>query len=153
MNFIDNLTKTINNEKTLTTNGAVAYRTSGSKLLDLNFSVTSLRSATETEIINKFMDAYYENKIYAMRWLFWVRDIRGDGMGERRLFRVVMTHFAKEFPDIAKAVMDYIPEYGRWDDLWCLMGTQLEDDVINIVKTQLTEDIRVINAISESSNK
>ena len=140
MNFIDNLTKTINNEKTLTTNGAVAYRTSGSKLLDLNFSVTSLRSATETEIINKFMDTYYENKIYAMRWLFWVRDIRGDGMGERRLFRVVMTHFAKEFPDIAKAVMDYMAEVGRWDDLLELFDTSLKTDVVNIIKGQLLQD-------------
>lgn len=153
MNFIDNLSKTINNEKTLTTNGAVAYKSTGTKLLDLNFSVTALRNASETQIINKFMDAYYENKIYAMRWLFWVRDVRGDGMGERRLFRVVMNHLAKEFPDVAKVVMDYIPEVGRWDDLWCLIGTQLEDDVINIVKKQLTDDIQVLNAISESSNK
>lgn len=140
MNFIDNLTKTINNEKTLTTNGAVAYKSTGTKLLDLNFSVTSLRNASETEIINKFMDAFYENKIYAMRWLFWVRDIRGDGMGERRLFRTIMTYLAKEFPDIAKAVMDYMTEVGRWDDLLVLFDTELKKEVVGVIKTQLLSD-------------
>ena len=58
MGFIDSIKNELDNEKQLTENGAVGYRTTGKKLLDLNFSVASLRSASEQEIINKFMDAY-----------------------------------------------------------------------------------------------
>ena len=68
MGFIDSIKNELDNEKQLTENGAVGYRTTGKKLLDLNFSVTSLRSASEQEIINKFMDAYWENPALAMRW-------------------------------------------------------------------------------------
>ena len=37
MDFMNEMKKTLNDEKTLTENGAVGYRTTGKKLLDLNF--------------------------------------------------------------------------------------------------------------------
>ena len=118
MGFMTQLQNELNNEKCLTTNGAVGYATSGKKLLDINFSVTSLRKQPESEIINKFMDAYYEDPILAMRWLFYARDCR-QGIGERRLFRVVMKHLADVKPDIVRSVLKLVAEFGRWDDLLC----------------------------------
>ena len=76
MSFMNAIKNELNDEKCLTTNGAVGYATSGKKLLDLNFSVTSLRKQSEQEIINKFMDAYYEDPLLAMKWLFYARDAR-----------------------------------------------------------------------------
>lgn len=139
MGFIDAITNELNNETKLTENGAVAYRTSGKKLLDLNFAVASLRRASEQEIINKFMDAYFEDKITALKWLFYCRDVR-EGLGERRLFRVVMKEFAAQEPKAVKELISLVGEYGRYDDLWCLLETDLVDDVVELVKKQLSDD-------------
>lgn len=141
MGFIDAITNELNNETKLTENGAVAYRTSGKKLLDLNFAVASLRRASEAEIINKFMDAYFEDKITAIKWLFYARDCR-EGLGERRLFRVVMEDFSQREPQAAKELIKLVPEYGRWDDLWCLFETDLVNDVVELVQKQLKEDFK-----------
>lgn len=139
MGFMNAIEKEINNEKQFTENGAVGYRTTGKKLLDLNFSIASMRSASEQMIINKFMDAYYENPILAVKWLFYVRDIR-EGLGERRLFRVVLKYLAQDKPEVIRAVFNFAPEYGRYDDLWCLLDTDLKQNVISIVTEQLNED-------------
>jgi hypothetical protein len=141
MAFMNAIKNELNNEKQLTENGAVGYRTTGKKLLDLNFSVASLRGASEQTIINKFMDAYWEDPVTAMKWLFYSRDAR-QGLGERRLFRILIKHLAKDKPEVVKAVFKFASEYGRYDDLWCLLDTDLKKDAIDVVREQLGEDIR-----------
>ena len=73
--------------RSITENGAVGYRTSGHALLDLNYQVSSLRNADPVVIERLFEEAFHENPAYALKWLFFARDIRG-GLGERRLFRI-----------------------------------------------------------------
>ena len=143
MSFMNAIKNELNNEKVLTENGAVAWRTTGKKLLDLNFAVASLRGASEQQIINKFMDAYYEDKVTAIKWLFYCRDAR-QGIGERRLFRIVMKHLATEKPEIVKSVMRLVSEYGRYDDLWCLLDTSLKDDLIVHIREQLAADTQAM---------
>lgn len=140
MNFMENLRNTINDEKSITENGAVGYRTTGKQLLDLNFSVSSLRNKSENEIEKMFANAFYENKLFAVKWLFMCRDVRG-GLGERRTFRICMKYLATNHCDIAKAVLKLLPEYGRWDDLIDLVDTDLKHEVVNIIKDQLNEDM------------
>ena len=139
MAFMNAIKNELNNEKQLTENGAVGYRTTGKKLLDLNFSVASLRGASEQTIINKFMDAYWEDPVMAIKWLFYSRDCR-EGLGERRLFRILVKHLAQEKPEVVKAVLKFTSEYGRYDDMWRLLDTDLKNDVISIVYAQLGED-------------
>lgn len=139
MGFMNAIKNELDNEIKFTENGAAAYRTSGKALLDLNFAVASLRGASEHEIINKFTRAYFEDKMAAVKWLFYARDAR-EGLGERRLFRVVMEEFMSHKPDVAKELIKLVSEYGRWDDLWCLLETELCKDVISIVYKQLGED-------------
>lgn len=139
MGFMDQLRNEMNNEKQLTENGAVGYRTTGKELLDLNFAVVSLRKASDDDVVKRFTKAYFEDKVTAVKWLFYARDAR-EGLGERRLFRVVMQEFANLEPKAAKELLKLVPEYGRWDDLWYLLETDMVDDVVAIVKAQLAED-------------
>lgn len=140
MSFMDGLKETINNETQLTENGAVGYRSTGKKLLDLNFSVSSLRNKSEKEIVNKFIDAFYEDKMLAMKWLFYCRD--REALGERRTFRVVIKYLAENNPEVAKAVVELIPTYGRYDDVLGLLDTELKSDVITMIKKQLNADAK-----------
>lgn len=141
MGFMNAIKNELNNEKQTTENGAVGYRTTGKALLDINFGVASLRKASEKDIVGKFTKAYFEDKITAIKWLFYARDVR-EGLGERRLFRIVIEELAKQEPKAAKELIKLVPKYGRWDDLWCLLETNLADDVIELVKVQLSSDVK-----------
>lgn len=142
-NFMSAVKGTLNDELNYSTteNGALGYRTTSKELLDLNFAVSSLRSASEQEIIGKFMRAFFEDKVTAMKWLFFARDVRG-GLGERRLFRSVLSHMAENNPEYIIPLLNMVPEYGRYDDLWNLLDTRLSGKVLAMIKTQLSQDVR-----------
>ena len=141
--FMNAMKETLNEDMNIsvTENGAIGYRTSGKELLDLNFAVASLRSASEATIINKFKKAFCEDPILAMKWLFYCRDAR-EGLGERRLFRVVIADLVKSNPEMVLPVIKLIAEYGRWDDLWCLLDNKESAKVIyELVDKQLEADV------------
>lgn len=142
MDFTTAMANTLNEDYnvSVTENGAVGYRTTGKALLDLNFSVASLRSASEAEIVSKFVKAFFEDKMAAMKWLFFARDVRG-GLGERRLFRTVMKYLADNLPEYVRPVIELIAEYGRYDDLLCLLDTDLEVKVLDYIYFQFNYDI------------
>lgn len=141
--FLDSLQDALSEPSnvSVTENGAVGYRTTEKALLDLNFAVSSLRNVSEEEIINRFVKAFYEDKRLAVKWLFFASDVR-QGMGERRLFRVVFQYLAESHPEIVKAVFSLVPEYNRWDNLWGLLDTGLAGAVADLVREQLAKDIQ-----------
>lgn len=142
MEFMNAVKQTLNNEYnvSITENGAVGYRTTGKELLDLNFAVASLRKMTDAEVAKRFRKAFCENQVLAMKWLFYARDAR-QGLGERRLFRVVLADLVKSNPEMIMPVINLISEYGRYDDLWCLLDDKEAADVIyHIVDAQLKLD-------------
>ena len=142
MNFMSAVRQTLNDEYnvSITENGAVGYRTTGKELLDLNFAVASLRKMPDAEVAKRFMKAFCEDQVLAMKWLFYARDVRG-GLGERRLFRVVLAELIKSNPEMVIPVINLIPEYGRFDDLWCLLDDKEAANVIyQIVDNQLKLD-------------
>ena len=144
--FMDEIKNTLDNEYniSMTENGALGFETSGKALLDLNFSVASLRNASEQEIVDKFMKAFCEDKVLAMRWLFFARDVRG-GLGERRLFRVIITDLAKSDPELVKRLIPLMAEYGRYDDIWSLFGTNVDGVIFEFIKKQLEIDLDGMN--------
>ena len=143
MTFMNAMENELNNAISVTENGAIGYRTTGKKLVDLNFAVSSLRHKTEKEIVDKFIDTFYEDKMLAMKWLFYVADIR-EGLGERRTFRVIMNYLAENHSDIAIAVLRLIPEYNRWDSVIALLNcnnADVSNEILAIVKEQLSCDM------------
>ncbi len=125
--------------KTLTENGAVTYCSSGSELLDLFASIGALRNASEEEICCRFRRAFAENADYAMKLLFFARDIR-EGLGERRVFRVILNDLAHTHADAVRKNIPFIAEYGRYDDLLSLLDTPCEGDVFALIRRQLRRD-------------
>ena len=126
----------------ITENGAVGYKTTDSALVDFNFKVSSFRNATEDEIIKEFDKAFHEHKVYAMKLLFFIRDVRG-GLGERRLFRICYRRLAELDIDLFYLNLTIISEYGRWDDLISLIGISEVTDtrIVNIINSQLIKDL------------
>ncbi len=133
------------NNKSVTENGAVGYKTTTHPLLDLNFKVSSLRNRTEEYITGEFIKAFMEDRIHAVKWLFFLRDI-WEGLGERRTFRVCLRYLAVSQPQIALAVMKLVPEYGRYDDLLVYLDTPLRKEVCKFIKAQLEADVLAMQA-------
>ncbi|KAG4084875.1 hypothetical protein H8356DRAFT_1015243 [Neocallimastix lanati (nom. inval.)] len=127
------------NELSYTENGAIGYKTSGKELLDMNFAISSMRNMSEEDIKRKYLRVFNEDKMLAVKWLFYARDCR-SGVGERRLFRVCLEFLSQQSIDLTRALLSLVPEYGRWDDLFGLMKGNLQEDVFRIVKNQLDED-------------
>lgn len=132
----------IKNEMNLTRteNGAVTLSSSGSDCLDLFASVGALRRANDAEITARFLRAYLENPDLAMKTLFFARDIRG-GLGERRVFRVILRWLAYNHGESVKKNLPMIAEYGRFDDLLVLFGTPCEADALALLRAQFAEDL------------
>lgn len=130
---------------TKTENGATTYRSTLSANLDLFAVAGTLRQKTESEIIRLFRRAYTEDRDIAMKTLFFSRDIRG-GLGERRVFRTVLNWLARESRDSVKKNIRYIPEFGRYDDLLCLIGTLCQKSAVNEIKRQLELDKESLEA-------
>ena len=123
-----------------TQNGAVTDLSTMSDCLDLFATIGAIRAAGEQDIINRFVRAYTENADIAMKILFFGRDVRG-GLGERRVFRVIINWLAENRPASLRKNIELIPEYGRFDDLVSLMGTPCEDDAVRVIHKQLQADI------------
>jgi len=130
---------------TFTENGAVTHVSTYSECLDLFATIGALRKASEQEIIDRFIRAYTEDADKAMKILFYARDIRG-GLGERRVFRTVMTYLAANEPASVRKNIEYFGEYGRFDDLLSLMGTPCEKDMLAYVSEQFAADMKALES-------
>lgn len=133
---------------TLTENGAVTHKSTLNGLMDLFALGGAYRTRSDADCITLFKAAFDEDEAHALKCLFYLRDVRG-GQGERRFFRVVMRWLAIHHPEVARRNMKFIPEYGRYDDLYCLVGTPLEKEMFNFLKHEMVEGLEIVKAIKE----
>lgn len=125
--------------KTETLNGALAYKSTKSDVLDLFSMGGAYRNKSDDEVVKLFSKAYAEDATLAMKTLFYLRDIT-QGQGERRFFRLVLRHLSLHNKDSLVKNLHLIPLYGRWDDMWGLLETPVQKEVVNLVKKQLLAD-------------
>ena len=142
MNTFMNQLKNDTNYK-YTENGGIAHKSTNSAVYDLFAFGSAYRKRSDDDCILLFKNALEENTELAMKCLFWIRDCRG-GAGERRFFRTCIKWLAKEHPEIIKRNLNFIPEMGRWDDLYELVDSTLENDIFDIIKIQLEKDMKDI---------
>ena len=135
---------------TRTENGAVALNTTGDARLDFFGTVGSLRTAEKERITRLFSEAWRADPLFATKIAFYARDVRG-GLGERQTFRTILQYMAEYHPEALRLNLDLIGVYGRYDDLYCLIGTSLENEMWVALKKQFEEDrqnLQAGNAIS-----
>ena len=146
--MLEVLKKTANN--TYTENGAVTYRTSGKDCLDLFASIGALRRADEQDICTRFMRAYAEDADLAMKILFYARDVRG-GLGERRVFRSILTWLAFNEKSSVVKNLPFVAEYGRWDDVLVLLKTPCRKEALALLKEQFRTDLAALDSSGDVS--
>lgn len=87
-----------------------------------------------------YLEDYAEDAAIAMKILFFGRDVRG-GLGERRVFRVIINWLAENRAESLRKNIELIPEFGRYDDLVSLIGTACEKDALRTIRKQLEADL------------
>lgn len=125
-----------------TANGALAHKSTGSKVYDMFAMGAAYRGRSAEDCITLFSNAYNEDPNLAMKCLFYIRDCRG-GQGERRFFRECFKWLCEKHPKVARMNLENVSEYGRWDDLWkTTLGTPMEKYALNMIYNQLMLDIQ-----------
>uniref|UniRef100_A0A6C0BCT1 TROVE domain containing protein n=1 Tax=viral metagenome TaxID=1070528 RepID=A0A6C0BCT1_9ZZZZ len=115
--------------------GSDVYSGSGNPLLDL--SVLLVRGASQTSIEPLFLQALEEAEEDAFVLAFQTRDIRG-GKGERALFQMLFATALTVKPHLALALLDLVPEYGCWRDVFSMHLPQ----VLELAAKQLLDDAK-----------
>ena len=136
--------------KTYTENGAVTYRSTGRDCLDLFATIGALRRESEQEITSRFLRAYAEDPDLAMKILFYGRDVRG-GLGERRVFRILLRWLAVSKPESVVRNLPYVAEYGRWDDVLVLLDTPCRAEAFALLKQQFDADLAALSSDGDVS--
>ena len=143
--FLNSLQKTSN--YTETENSAVAHATTNSTLLDYFSQGGALRFLKEEDQELIFLRAWNEAPLLALKAMFYFRDVRG-GQGQRDAFRNQLRMLAELNPDVVLKNLDKIPFFGRWDDLYALDGTKIEDSVYALIAAQLEHDMQMKENVS-----
>ena len=128
-----------------TEKGAITNKSTLSNILDWFGAGGALRQRTPQDTINLFSRAYAEDRLLALKILFYFRDVR-EGQGERNTFRILMNWLGQHYADVARKNLENVPFYGRFDDLYSLVGTSLEGEVFALFAKQLKADLRNMKA-------
>ena len=133
MNLID----AIQQKDTLTENGMTTNSSSLNHCVNLFFQIGAMRGIAKERLLAKVSKAFNEDPLTTMRIIFWARDVRG-GAGERQIFRDCLLWLCDNHREVLHKNIHLISEYGRWDDVLPLVGTQnCWETVLHLVKTAL----------------
>lgn len=126
------------NNSTTTTNGMETNISSLDACLDFYYESGSSRHRDEELIVKKFLSAFEEDQLLALRILFNARDVR-EGKGERKVFISIIKMLADRFPEALTKNVSLIPSFGRWKDILVLFNTHLEDVAVEVIAAGLQD--------------
>lgn len=143
---------------TRTENDALTYKSTTNDVLDF-FYLAPTRQGQDN--VDLFIPAWEDNPALALKAAFYLRDVRG-GKGQRKTFRDILDWLARYKKSVFNAVVPYVAEYGRWDDLLrfvtfksvqVLVSRQLADDLKNEHPSLLAKWMPSENASSKDSRE
>ena len=109
-----------------------------SKIVEGRLSILfkAIRGFSEYKLSEFLSQASKEDLVDTFILSFQTRDPRG-GKGERDLGRIMFKWLYDNYHTEFKRVLQFVPEYGRWDDLFMLFP---DNDVVELFVTQLKND-------------
>jgi len=134
--------------ETIGIKGSDVYTTTTSPLLDLSALLVRGASAeTLAPLLKKCLTADQEEDAFVLA--FQTRDVRG-GKGERKLFDIMLADLYRYRPEKTIALLDLIPEYGSWRDVFRILESSLTgenarcktmvDRILAVITAQLKKD-------------
>ena len=136
-----------------TGNNAVAYEHSEDNLLEFFSKAGSLYTnkgtyyGNESTALELFKTAWRTNNFKSMQLAFWLRNCRG-GAGNRSGFRSIIKWLGENYPEWVQANIALIPQYGRWDDLTALYGTDCEETTLKYWSEAILSEDASVNGLA-----
>lgn len=121
------------NQEARTENGMKARKSTASAVVDLFYNIGASRGK---DIKPAFTAAFIQNKDLALRIAAWSRDARG-GAGERQVFRDILLYLEQTDTMSTIALMNKVPELGRWDDLLVFKTKLCKQLAFEMIKNSL----------------
>lgn len=124
--------------------GSDIYTTTGDPRLDLSIKCVRGSGDLKDSIKNVLALNTQQATEDAFVLAFHARNIRG-GKGERQVFYDLFHELSAFNPDISMALLDLIPHYGCWDDLFVLAthesaAYKLREAILDLTARQLRTD-------------
>jgi len=58
---------------------------------------------------------------------------------------------AERYPKVVEKNLENVPFFGRWDDLFVLFGTPVEDEMVSLIASQLKSDMSALKKDREKA--
>jgi len=123
--------------------GALSHATTGDPRVDLFYK--TVRGLSK-ERLGMYLEASWrKDALETLKIMFFIRDTRGKGKGEKKLFYDAYEWLMEKHLPSAQENMINIPFYGYFKDwLMCFCDTELESYMLDRLAEQLSEDWRTI---------
>jgi hypothetical protein len=134
-NIMNSFKSAVMNQTIRTENGMMTRKESADPLVDLFFKIGASRGR---DIIPDWIAALVDDPQLATRVLLWARDCRG-GAGEREIFKTILRYIesTQGASETLKAIINKIPEIGRFDDVFCLQTEDCLQISFELIKREL----------------
>lgn len=130
-----------------TQNNALTYSSTGCRRVDFFFKVT--RDCSIENLTEMLQGCWEEHPLDTLKLIFHLRDCRG-GKGEKKQFHnCVMWLLNKSEIDLQNNLHAF-PIFGYYKDLLVLLGSTLQDKVLDILVNTLEEDKRKLQSADPS---
>lgn len=136
--FLSGLNETLN--KTTTENGAVTNKSSLDAVVDF-YGLAGAMRERPAAAADLFESAYASDPLTAVRTMFYLRDVRG-GQGEREVFKACLDRLAYLDGDSYAHVLQYVPFYGRWDDV---LHRGVTEAALDLIRDQWNADVEALH--------
>lgn len=122
---------------TTTRNGAFSYKKTTSNRVNLFYK--TCRGIDNKELYELLDESWSEDKLDTLKLIAYTRDIRG-GKGEREIFRKMLEWLSKKDPEVLKNNLKQLLEFCRYDDIFVLFNTQLEEFCVDLLVDTIKKD-------------
>lgn len=124
---------------TLTENGALTHRSTKSHVLDLFALGAAVREYQNKQMLeNLIANALDEDLVKALKVIFYLSDIR-EGQGSRDFFKTALRQVMLKDVKLARKLLPYVAQFGRWDYLYWFVGTSLQNDAFALFEKELVK--------------
>ncbi len=128
-----------------TENGAVTLGTTRDARVDLFYK--TIRGLSETKLREYLRDSWALSPQDTLRLIFFIRDIRGKGKGEKKIFQQSFSWLMDTHPEAVRHSSKHIPFYGCYKDwMEIFLGTRYEKSMLKAFAKQLKDDAVLVRS-------
>ena len=129
-----------------TENGALTLGTTKDPRVDLFYK--TVRNVNEADLHKYLKASWAASPLDTLRLIFFVRDIRGKGKGEKRIFQQAFRWLMDNHPEAVRSASKHIPFYGYYKDwLEIFLGTRYEKSMLRALAKELKTDLEVVTGV------